>query len=179
MPLKPDLSYAGIDKFVFKPVDENVNDKSSEEKTKVVRKNVDAPIVKDWVSDDKEENVTQPKIVKKTVRPIIVKKELINPRQQEKTVRKTVKKVEHNRQNTHSPRGKKRKWNHLMSQKLEQHAHTFLDHESTYQSCESYVVAAATIGDSCKYTLVINKRKCLCSLLLNKVARTTVLRYSV
>nr|GEZ72348.1 ribonuclease H-like domain-containing protein [Tanacetum cinerariifolium] len=39
--------------FVVKPVVEN---KPSEEKTKAVRKNPDAPIVEEWVSDDKEEN---------------------------------------------------------------------------------------------------------------------------
>nr|GEV70334.1 hypothetical protein [Tanacetum cinerariifolium] len=40
-----------------------VKNKSSEEETKAVRKNPDAPIVEEWVSDDEEENVTQPKIV--------------------------------------------------------------------------------------------------------------------
>nr|GEY89420.1 hypothetical protein [Tanacetum cinerariifolium] len=54
MPLKPDLSYIGLDEFADKPVVEN---KSSEELTKAVRKNLDAPIVEDWVSDDEEENV--------------------------------------------------------------------------------------------------------------------------
>nr|GEX82200.1 uncharacterized mitochondrial protein AtMg00810-like [Tanacetum cinerariifolium] len=69
-------------------------------------KNNDAPIIEEWVSDDEEKNVTQSKIVKKIVKPIIVKKEFVKPSQQEKTARKTVKKVEHNRQNTHRPRGK-------------------------------------------------------------------------
>nr|GEX25668.1 ribonuclease H-like domain-containing protein [Tanacetum cinerariifolium] len=93
MPLKPDLSYTGLDEFAVKHVVEN---KSSQEKTKVVRKNTDAPIIKNWVSDDEEKNVTQPKIVKKIVRPSIVKKEFVKPRQQEKIARKTIKKVEHN-----------------------------------------------------------------------------------
>nr|GEV23107.1 reverse transcriptase domain-containing protein [Tanacetum cinerariifolium] len=89
MPPKPDLSYTGLDEFAVKPVVENT---SSEEETKAVKKNTDALIIKEWVSDDKEENVTQPKIVKKIVRPNIVKKEFVKPRQQEKTTRKTVKK---------------------------------------------------------------------------------------
>nr|GEV31251.1 ribonuclease H-like domain-containing protein [Tanacetum cinerariifolium] len=72
MPLKLNLSYTRLDEFVVKPV---VKNKSSEEETKE-RKNLDAPIVDAWVSDDEEENMTQPKIVKKTVRPSIVKKEL-------------------------------------------------------------------------------------------------------
>nr|GEW71721.1 ribonuclease H-like domain-containing protein [Tanacetum cinerariifolium] len=90
MPPKPDLSYTGLDEIAIKPVVEN---KSSEEETKAVRKNPDAPIVEEWVSDDEEDNVTQPKIVKKTVRPIIVKKEFVKHRQQKKTARKTVKKT--------------------------------------------------------------------------------------
>nr|GEV02542.1 putative ribonuclease H-like domain-containing protein [Tanacetum cinerariifolium] len=90
-----------------KPVDENVKTKSSNEETKLVRKD-----------DNKENNVTQPKIVKKTVRPNNVKKEFAKPRQQEKPTWKTVKKVKHNRQNTHRPRGNQRNWNNMMSQKL-------------------------------------------------------------
>nr|GEW88038.1 hypothetical protein [Tanacetum cinerariifolium] len=69
MPLKPDLSYSGLDEFTVKPV---VKNKFSEDETKAVRKNPDAPIVEYWVLDDEEENVTQPKIVKKTIKPILV-----------------------------------------------------------------------------------------------------------
>nr|GEX78763.1 hypothetical protein [Tanacetum cinerariifolium] len=53
MPLKPNFSYIGLDEFVVKPVVEN---KSSKEETKVVRKNPDAFIVEEWVSDNEEEN---------------------------------------------------------------------------------------------------------------------------
>nr|GEW82371.1 hypothetical protein [Tanacetum cinerariifolium] len=90
MPSKPDLSFSGLDKFDVKPVVEN---KSSREKTKAFTKNIDAPVIEEWVSDDEEKNVTQSKIVKKTVRPSIVKKEFVKTRQQEKTARKTVKKI--------------------------------------------------------------------------------------
>nr|GEW17754.1 hypothetical protein [Tanacetum cinerariifolium] len=65
MPPKLDLSYTGLDEFAVKLVVEN---KYSKEETKEVRKNT----VKEWVSDDEEENVTQPKIVKKTVKPNII-----------------------------------------------------------------------------------------------------------
>nr|GEY83114.1 hypothetical protein [Tanacetum cinerariifolium] len=88
MPLKPDLSYTGLDKFADKPVAENTN--ASKEETKEVRKNSDAPIIEEWMSNDKEENVAQPRIFKKTVRPNIVKKELSNL------------------DNTHRPRGNQR-----------------------------------------------------------------------
>nr|GEW97667.1 hypothetical protein [Tanacetum cinerariifolium] len=106
MPPKPELSYIGLDEFADKPVAENT--KSCEEETKAVRENSDASIIKEYVSDDEYENVTQSKIVKKIVRPSIVKKEFVKPRQQEKTARKTVKKVEHNTQNTNRPRGNQR-----------------------------------------------------------------------
>ncbi|GJV07910.1 ribonuclease H-like domain-containing protein [Tanacetum coccineum] len=89
MPLTPDLSFTGLDEFVNEPV-----------------------------SDDEEEDVSQPKIEKKTIRPSIVKKELVKSKQQEKTARKTVKQVEKHRQNTHSPGGNQINWNNMMSQKL-------------------------------------------------------------
>ncbi|GJU40312.1 integrase, catalytic region, zinc finger, CCHC-type containing protein [Tanacetum coccineum] len=61
----PDLSFIGLDKFVNKPVVENCKAMSSEEEPKVVRKNDDAPIIEEWVSDDEEDDVSQPKIEKK------------------------------------------------------------------------------------------------------------------
>ncbi|GJW71008.1 ribonuclease H-like domain-containing protein [Tanacetum coccineum] len=118
MPPTPDLSFTGLDEFVNKPVVENR--KSDEEVSKVVRKSDDSPIIKDWVSDSEEENVSQTKTEKKivTVRPSIVKKEFVKSKQQEKTARKTIKQVEQHRKNTHSPRGNQRNWNNMMSQKL-------------------------------------------------------------
>nr|GEW66156.1 hypothetical protein [Tanacetum cinerariifolium] len=94
------------DEFANKPVAENT--KSSEKETKAVRKNADALVIEEWVLDNEDDNVSQPKIEKKTVNPSIVKKEFVKPRQQEKTTRKTDKKVEHSRQNTHRPRGNQR-----------------------------------------------------------------------
>nr|GFA70470.1 hypothetical protein [Tanacetum cinerariifolium] len=93
---KPDLSFTGLDKFANKLVDENVKANSIKEESKAIRKNADAPIIKEWVSDDEEENVTRPKIMKKIVKHSIPKIEFVKPRQQEKPARKTVKKVEHN-----------------------------------------------------------------------------------
>nr|GEV76542.1 hypothetical protein [Tanacetum cinerariifolium] len=68
MPPTPDLSFIGLDEFVNKLVVENCKAKSNEEEPKVVRKKDDAPIIKEWVSDNKEEDVSQPKIKKKTMR---------------------------------------------------------------------------------------------------------------
>nr|GEU61434.1 ribonuclease H-like domain-containing protein [Tanacetum cinerariifolium] len=79
-----------LDEFANKPEVENKHIKSSEVETKAVRKNADALISKEWVSDYEEENVAQHKIVKKTVKPSIVKKEFVKPREQEKTARKTI-----------------------------------------------------------------------------------------
>ncbi|GKB21855.1 putative ribonuclease H-like domain-containing protein [Tanacetum coccineum] len=78
-----------LDEFVNKPVVENR--KSDEEVSKVVRKSNDSPIIKDWVSDSEEENVSQTKTENKTVKPSIAKIEFVKPKQQEKTARKVVK----------------------------------------------------------------------------------------
>ncbi|GKD99434.1 hypothetical protein Tco_1387418 [Tanacetum coccineum] len=62
---------------------------SSEEEPKVVKEYDDAPIIEEWVLDDEEEDVSQPKTEKKIVRPSIVKKEFVKSKQQQKTARKT------------------------------------------------------------------------------------------
>ncbi|GKE32200.1 hypothetical protein Tco_1451522, partial [Tanacetum coccineum] len=118
MPPTPDLSFTGLDEFVNEPVVENCKAMSSKEEPKVARKNDDTPIIEEWVSNDEEEDVSQPKIEKKTVRPSIVKKEFVKSKQLEKNARKTIKQVEQHRQNTHSPRDNQRNWNNMMSQKL-------------------------------------------------------------
>nr|GEW43533.1 hypothetical protein [Tanacetum cinerariifolium] len=58
IPPKPNLSFTGLDELVNMPVVENNEAKSSDEEPKAVRKNNDAPIIKEWVSDDEKENVT-------------------------------------------------------------------------------------------------------------------------
>ncbi|GJS27666.1 ribonuclease H-like domain-containing protein [Tanacetum coccineum] len=118
MPPTPDLSFTGLDEFVNEHVVENCKAMSSKEEPKVVRKCDDALSIEEWVSDDEEDDVSQPKTKKKIVRPSIVKKEFVKSKQQEKTARKSVKQVEQHRQNTHSPRGNQRNWNNMMSQKL-------------------------------------------------------------
>nr|GFB26747.1 hypothetical protein [Tanacetum cinerariifolium] len=69
MPPIPDLSFTSLDEFVNKPVAKNCKAKSSKEEPKVVRKNDDASLIKELVSDNEEEDLSQPKIEKKTVRP--------------------------------------------------------------------------------------------------------------
>ncbi|GKA30917.1 zinc finger, CCHC-type containing protein [Tanacetum coccineum] len=94
------------------------SEKVDEDVSKVVGKSNDSPIIENWVSDNEEENVSQPKIEKKTIKPSIAKIEFVKPKQQEKTARKTVKQAEKHRQNTHIPRGNQKNWNNMMSQKL-------------------------------------------------------------
>ncbi|GJV78619.1 hypothetical protein Tco_1514489 [Tanacetum coccineum] len=58
MPPTPDLSFTGLDEFVNKPVVKNCKAMSSEEEPKEVRKNDDASIIEEWVSNDEEEDVS-------------------------------------------------------------------------------------------------------------------------
>ncbi|GKC08568.1 putative reverse transcriptase domain-containing protein [Tanacetum coccineum] len=93
MPLTPDLSFTGLDKFVNEPVIKTNKAMFSEEEPKVVRKNDGASIIEEWMSDSEEENVSQTKTEKKTVNPSIAKIKFVKPKQQEKPASKTVKQV--------------------------------------------------------------------------------------
>nr|GFD10344.1 hypothetical protein [Tanacetum cinerariifolium] len=97
MPPTYDLSFTGLEEFENKHVVENYKAKSSKEEPKVVKKNNDAPIIEEWVSDNKEDDVSQPKIEKKIVKPSIAKIEFVKSKQQGKTTRKTNKQVEQSR----------------------------------------------------------------------------------
>ncbi|GKE88590.1 hypothetical protein Tco_1566065, partial [Tanacetum coccineum] len=124
MPLKPDLSFCGLEEsvnepIVSKPTVETSEAKVSADKPKVVRKNNSAPIIEDWVSDSKKEDAPQAKIEKKTVKPSFAKIKFVKSKEQVKTPRKTtIKQGDKNRLNTHSPRGNQRNKNNMMSQKL-------------------------------------------------------------
>ncbi|GJR93079.1 putative ribonuclease H-like domain-containing protein [Tanacetum coccineum] len=78
-------------KFELMFLVENCKAKSSKEDPKVVRKNDDALIIEEWVSDDEEKDMTQPKIEKKIVKSSVAKIESVKSRQHRKTTRKTVK----------------------------------------------------------------------------------------
>ncbi|GJU64798.1 hypothetical protein Tco_1246633 [Tanacetum coccineum] len=58
MPPTPDLSFFGLDEFVNEHVVKDNKAMSSKEEPKVVRKNDDAPCIKEWVSDNEEEDVS-------------------------------------------------------------------------------------------------------------------------
>ncbi|GKE40425.1 hypothetical protein Tco_1463830 [Tanacetum coccineum] len=85
MPLKPNLSISGLEEFTSKPIVkkpavENSEAKAGEAKPKAVRKNNGAPSIKDWVSDNEEDdrvnivkdknvNAARPKAVVNAARP--------------------------------------------------------------------------------------------------------------
>ncbi|GKC68333.1 hypothetical protein Tco_1100931 [Tanacetum coccineum] len=82
MPLKPDLSFSGLEEFVNepivkKPVVKTSEAKASADKPKVVRKNFGPPLIEDWISDSKDEAELNPKIEKKTVKPSFAKIEFV------------------------------------------------------------------------------------------------------
>ncbi|GKE08141.1 hypothetical protein Tco_1411692 [Tanacetum coccineum] len=105
MPPKPDLSFTGLEEFT-----------------------------NELVSDSNEENVSQSKIEKKTAKPSFVKKDFVKAKQTNKTDRKNAKQVEHNRQNTHIPRGNIRNWNNMMSQRLERQSQMDLQDKGVIDS---------------------------------------------
>ncbi|GJW77937.1 ribonuclease H-like domain-containing protein [Tanacetum coccineum] len=105
MPPKPDLSFSSLEEFINEPivsepttkkhVVETGEAKTSADKPKAVRKNNGAPIIEDWVSDSKEEDVPQAKIEKKTIKPSFAKIEFVKSKEPVKSPRKTIVKQEH------------------------------------------------------------------------------------
>ncbi|GKB32056.1 putative ribonuclease H-like domain-containing protein, partial [Tanacetum coccineum] len=85
-PPKFDLSYYSLEEFQqpeFEGYGHKTSKSVSEDISNEVRESPDAPLVKEFVSDDKLE--------KKTIFPTVAKIEFVRPKQQEKQVRKPVK----------------------------------------------------------------------------------------
>nr|GEV34477.1 ribonuclease H-like domain-containing protein [Tanacetum cinerariifolium] len=91
MPPRADLSFAGLDNFVFKSkvsetitsvpkieINASKTSKDGLEKPKTVRPS--APVIEEWESDSEDKNVFKPKEVKKTVKPSLEKIEFVNSR---------------------------------------------------------------------------------------------------
>ncbi|GJU71459.1 ribonuclease H-like domain-containing protein [Tanacetum coccineum] len=124
MPPKPDLVLTNKDEYVFSesitsvPSVETSKVKTSESK----HKSVDEPLIEDWISDSEDENETQSK--SKQRKPSFAKVEFVKSNEHVKSPRESVKQVGNNeqakypRKNSQSPRGNKRNWNNLMTQKL-------------------------------------------------------------
>nr|GEZ30815.1 retrotransposon Orf1 [Tanacetum cinerariifolium] len=87
------------------------NDKVEMPKIETIR--MSKPIIEEWESDSEDTKiVVKPKDVTKTVKPSFKKIEFVNARN------KTVRQAKNPRKNNKSPRGKKRNWNGMMTQKL-------------------------------------------------------------
>nr|GFA43206.1 hypothetical protein [Tanacetum cinerariifolium] len=91
MPSRADLSFTGLDKYVFKSkvsktitsvpkteTNASKTNKDSLEKPKTFRPS--AYLIEEWESDNEDENVFKPKEVKKTFKPSLEKIEFVNSR---------------------------------------------------------------------------------------------------
>nr|GEU30269.1 ribonuclease H-like domain-containing protein [Tanacetum cinerariifolium] len=126
MPPRADLSFAGLDNYVFKSkvretitsvpkIETNASktSKDSMEKSKTIRSS--APLIEEHESDSEDKNVFKPKEVMKTVKPSLEKIDIINARN---TDVENENKVEKPKKFSQNPRGNKRNWNGLMTHKL-------------------------------------------------------------
>ncbi|GKE55735.1 putative ribonuclease H-like domain-containing protein, partial [Tanacetum coccineum] len=103
----------------------NTSKNVSEVEPKKVRKNNDAPIIEDWVSDDEEQDESKTKPEKKTVIPTAAKIE--------KPVKKSVRYAEMYR--SQRPRGNQRNWN---GQKSNQLGSEFVMYNKACFNCGSF-----------------------------------------
>ncbi|GJS47182.1 putative ribonuclease H-like domain-containing protein [Tanacetum coccineum] len=121
MPSRPELSFVGLDDSVYKPkVSETktIISKTSKdiiEKPKTVRPS--APIIEDWDTKSNNNSVFRPKTDQ--TKPKFTKINFVKSDENTKSVNKenTHKQVEYPRK-SQSPRGNRRNWNGMMTQKL-------------------------------------------------------------
>nr|GEW16516.1 hypothetical protein [Tanacetum cinerariifolium] len=121
LPPNIDLSYRGLKEFkqpdflCYGPKSCETESKNvSKEIPNELKESLDAPLVKDRVSDNKDYSVESLVLVeKKTVVPIVIKDEFVKAKQQEKPVKYAKMYM------SQGPRGKQRNWNNLKSQQLE------------------------------------------------------------
>ncbi|GJR24564.1 ribonuclease H-like domain-containing protein [Tanacetum coccineum] len=121
MPSRLDLSFAGLDDFVCKTkvseTETSISNTSKDivEKPKVVRSS--ALIIEDWDTDSDNDSVFRPKTDQ--TKPKFTKINFVKSDENVKSVNKenTHKQVEYPRK-SQSPRGNRRNWNGMMTQKL-------------------------------------------------------------
>nr|GEV27223.1 uncharacterized mitochondrial protein AtMg00810-like [Tanacetum cinerariifolium] len=94
-PPKSNLSSIGLEELFNEPKTEKSKDKSNEVEPKSVRKHSDAPIIKDLLSDDEEEEVEKQEVKPSINRITFVKATTYN------NPKETVKPLEQSKQNTH------------------------------------------------------------------------------
>nr|GEZ53399.1 putative ribonuclease H-like domain-containing protein [Tanacetum cinerariifolium] len=118
MDLKWQLSLLSMRAKSYRPKSCKTESKNaSKEIPNKLKESLDAPLVKNKVSDNKDCTVESPVVVeKKIVVPTVDKIEFVKAKQQEKPVRKPVKYAEMYR--SQGPRGNQRNWNNLKSQQL-------------------------------------------------------------
>ncbi|GJR63454.1 hypothetical protein Tco_1505616 [Tanacetum coccineum] len=108
VPPSIDLSHSGIEKFKepeFEGYGLRANKSVCENSSNETKKNSDAPLIEEWVSDNEDEVESPVVVEKKTVVPTIPKVDVVRPKQQEKPVRKPVKYAKMYRQvNTARPK---------------------------------------------------------------------------
>ncbi|GKD06239.1 hypothetical protein Tco_1181213 [Tanacetum coccineum] len=88
-----DLSSSGLEEFQqpkFEGYGLRANKSVCENSSNETKKNSDAPLIEEWVSDNEDEVESPVVVEKKTVVPTIPKVDVVRPKQQEKPVRKTV-----------------------------------------------------------------------------------------
>ncbi|GJV57851.1 putative ribonuclease H-like domain-containing protein [Tanacetum coccineum] len=113
MPPKPNLVLTDGEEYVFSesitsvPTVATSEVKTIESKPKFVSE----PLIEDWISDSEDENKTEFK--SKQRKPSFAKVEFVKSNEHVKTPRES-----YPRKNSQSPRGNKRNWNNLMTQKL-------------------------------------------------------------
>ncbi|GKA12822.1 hypothetical protein Tco_0692368, partial [Tanacetum coccineum] len=120
VPTSIDVSHSGIEKFKeheFEGYGLRANKSVCENSLNETKKNSDAPLIEEWVSDNEDEVDCPVVVEKKTVVPTIPKVDVVSSKQQEKPVRKIVRYAEMYR--SKGLRGNQRNWNNLKSQQLE------------------------------------------------------------
>ncbi|GJX63032.1 hypothetical protein Tco_0295932 [Tanacetum coccineum] len=135
-PNKLDLSYSGLEEFQqpeFEGYGLRANKSVCENSSNETKKNSDAPLIEEWVSDNEDEVESPIVVEKKTVVPTIPKVDVVRPKQQEKSVRKTVRYAEMYR--SQKPRGNQRNWNNQKSQQL---GNDFVMHNKACYVCGSF-----------------------------------------
>ncbi|GJW21431.1 ribonuclease H-like domain-containing protein [Tanacetum coccineum] len=118
-PNKLDLSYSGLEEFQqpeFEGYGLRANKSVCENSSNETKKNSDAPLIEEWVSDNEDEVESPVVVKKKIVFPTAAKIEFVRPKQHEKPVRKPVKYAEMYR--SQKSRRNQRNWNNQKSQQL-------------------------------------------------------------
>ncbi|GJT91694.1 hypothetical protein Tco_1080539 [Tanacetum coccineum] len=116
-PNKLDLSYSGLEEFQqpeFEGYGLRANKSVCENSSNETKKNSDAPLIEEWVSNNEDEVESPVVVKKKIIFPTAAKIEFVKPKQHEKPVGKPVKYAEIYK--SQRPRGNQRNWNNEKSQ---------------------------------------------------------------